>query len=53
MILIDTPEEVAVEIARGKLGDFVRAAQLGGKTTTLTYRGEAAALIVPIPSEGQ
>jgi prevent-host-death family protein len=53
ILIIDTPTEVSVEIARGKLGDYVRAAQIGGKTTTLTYRGEPAALIVPIPSDGE
>lgn len=53
IIIIDTPTEVSVEIARGKLGDYVRAAQIGGKTTTLTYRGEPAALIVPIPRDDE
>lgn len=51
ILIIDVPSEVSVEVARGKLGDYVRAAQIGGKTTTLTYRGEPAALIVPIPVE--
>lgn len=53
MDTIDQPVEVSVEAARKKLGDYVLAAKIGGKTATLTYHGKPYALIVPIPSEGE
>jgi prevent-host-death family protein len=46
---VHTPDVVSVHEARKKLGDHVLAAMISDKTTTLTYHGKPAALIVPIP----
>jgi prevent-host-death family protein len=44
---MDETQELSVEEARAKLGDLVKAAELAGQETVITYHGRPAARIVP------